>query len=115
MQRFALAAFAAVFVSAAHAIPVDCYQVLSGDVVIFIGRKEVPLLEDITEAVPGIEAMYCQLYFRDNWTYPKQGPKRPIPNGVPEAPALLHCIDPSGGEHSLPVEMDGMENLPSDT
>lgn len=103
MKPFALAAVAAFFMSVANAastfIRVDLYQVTPEGIAVYLGERQVPIQPDIIEAVPGISSMYCQLYVKDHNL-----------NGIPEAPAMLSCLDAEGGQHILPVEMDGMEN-----
>lgn len=103
-----IAVIAALLFSAALAaqvvIKVDLYQVTPEGIAVYLGERQVPLMDDILSALPGIQGMYCQLYIRDYNL-----------NGIPEAPAMLSCIDPEGGQHNLAVETEGMENIHQET
>jgi len=85
-------------------VRVDMYQVTPEGLTMYLGPMELPVQPDIMAAVPGIEEMHCQLYFRDYNL-----------NGIPEAPAMLSCLDPEGGQHNIPVETEGMERVHLET
>ena len=85
-------------------IRVDMYQVTPEGLAMHLGPLNLPIQPDVEAAVPGIAEMHCQLYFRDYNL-----------NGIPEAPALLSCLDPEGGQHSIAVETDDMEDIHLET
>ena len=85
-------------------IKVDLYQVTPEGLAMLLGTREIPIKPDVAAAIPGIREMHCQLYVRDYNL-----------NGIPEAPAMLSCLDAEGGQHNIPVETEGMERVHLET
>jgi len=85
-------------------VRVDLYQVTPEGLAMLLGTREIPIKPDVAAAIPGIREMHCQLYVRDYNL-----------NGIPEAPAMLSCLDAEGGQHNIPVETEGMERVHLET
>jgi hypothetical protein len=86
------------------------YQVFPDGQVIFIGERVIALPFDLREALPGIEEMHCQLYVRDYTGYSRDGHPNGLPNGIFEAPGIMSCLDATGAQHVVQLELDIMEN-----